>query len=244
MIRNISNLYTSSAPIFTANLHPIRSNQEEAKPKAQSGADGVILTLSPETRQLLGNTETAAAHSEDKAINKSNEQDKTQSKEQASAEPKQAHDSSSEISPEEEELVQKLKQKDLQVRTHERQHVAAAGGYVKSGPVYEYTTGPDGKRYAVGGHVSLDMSPVPNNPEATIRKAQVIKKAALTPADPSGADRAVAASAENMEAKARNEIREEQSENPQDTKVKGSNSRVNSYSQFRYQLGQVINIVI
>ena len=243
MVQNISNLYTSSSPVFTTNLHPTRSNQE-AKPKAQSGDDGVILTLSPEAQQLLSKTETGETKSEDKAISKFNEQDELRSKEQTSAEPNKAPDSSSEMSPEEEALLRKLKQNELQVRTHERQHVAAAGGFVKSGPVFEYTTGPDGKRYAVGGHVSLDMSPIPNNPEATIRKAQIIKNAALAPADPSGADRAVAASAENMEAKARNEIREEQSENAKDTKVKGYNSQVNSYSQSRYQLGQAINIVI
>ena len=243
MIQNLFNLSTSSSPVFTTNLHPTRTNQE-AKPEAQSDADGVILSLSPEAQQLLGKTETGAAKSEAKAINESNERNKPQSEEEFSAKPKQTPDSTSEISPEEEELLRKLKQNDLKVRTHERQHMAAAGGYVRSGPVYEYIAGPNGKRYAVGGRVSLDMSPVPNNPEATIRKAQIIKNAALAPADPSGADRAVAASAENMEAKARKDLQEEQEENLKDTRVQGYHRQINFYYQSRYQPGQALNILI
>jgi len=47
---------------------------------------------------------------------------------------------------------------------------------------------------------------VPNDPQATIKKAQQIKRAALAPKDPSSQDRKVAAEASKMEAKARQEL--------------------------------------
>jgi hypothetical protein len=99
-----------------------------------------------------------------------------------------------------------LAKADREVRAHEQAHLAAAGAHVTSGPAYQYRTGPDGKRYAVAGEVGIDVAPVAGNPEATIRKAQVIQAAANAPADPSGQDRAVAAQAARMEAKARLEL--------------------------------------
>jgi hypothetical protein len=80
---------------------------------------------------------------------------------------------------------------------------------VRGGARYQYQTGPDGKRYAVGGEVSIDASEA-NTPEATIRKAQTIRKAALAPAQPSAQDRAVAAKAAQMERQARAELAQEQ----------------------------------
>ncbi len=65
-----------------------------------------------------------------------------------------------------------MKVRDLHVKMHEQQHMAVTGAYAVGGPHYQYTVGPDGKSYAVGGEVRLDTSPVANNPEATIRKAQ------------------------------------------------------------------------
>ncbi len=105
--------------------------------------------------------------------------------------------------------VEKLKQRDREVRQHEQAHVAAGGGVVKGGPKYEFQTGPDNQQYAVGGHVSIDSGPVAGNPQATIQKAQTIRRAALAPADPSGTDRQVAASAGKMEREARMEKQKE-----------------------------------
>jgi hypothetical protein len=74
--------------------------------------------------------------------------------------------------------------------------------------------GPDGRLYAVGGSVDVDMSPIPNNPEATIRKARIIRRAALSVMDPSSADLRIAARAYQMEMQAQRELardnREEQ----------------------------------
>ena len=114
------------------------------------------------------------------------------------------------LGKEEQQAVEQLKRRDREVRTHEHAHVAAGGQYVRGGIQYEYETGPDGKRYAVGGEVSIDTTPVSGDPEATIRKAQTIRRAALAPAQPSAQDRRAAAAASQMEARARQEMLTEQ----------------------------------
>ncbi|MEQ8771026.1 MAG: putative metalloprotease CJM1_0395 family protein [Phycisphaerales bacterium] len=115
------------------------------------------------------------------------------------------------LTDEERAEVEKLKARDAEVRTHEQAHVAAAGALVRGGISYSYRTGPDGTRYAVGGHVNIDTSKG-STPEETIAKAQQIRAAALAPAEPSGADRAAAAKASKMEAEARAELRQQQAE--------------------------------
>lgn len=110
------------------------------------------------------------------------------------------------LSPDQRMALNHLQSRDRAVRTHEAQHIAAAGGYTQGGPHYDTQTGPDGKQYAIGGHVNLDMGEVPDNPQATMAKARIIRRAALAPADPSAADRSVAAAAGQMEAKAQAEL--------------------------------------
>ncbi len=98
--------------------------------------------------------------------------------------------------------VQKLKDRDREVRNHEQAHLSAAGGIAVSGASFTFAIGPDGQRYAVGGEVSIDTSTVPNNPEATLRKAETIRRAALAPAQPSAQDYKVASKAAAMARKA------------------------------------------
>ncbi len=119
-----------------------------------------------------------------------------------------------ELTDAEKKEVTELKQRDQEVRQHEQAHVAAAGRYAQGGPQYEFTTGPDGRQYATGGHVNIDVSPAAT-PEATIQKAQVIRRAALAPAEPSGQDRAVAAQAGQLESEARRELQEARQEEAQ-----------------------------
>lgn len=107
--------------------------------------------------------------------------------------------------------VEELAKVDKQVHAHEQAHMASAGGVARGGANYEYKKGPDGKNYAVGGHVNIDASPVEGNPQATLRKAQTVQAAALAPADPSGDDRSVAAAAAQMAIQARKEINEKRS---------------------------------
>jgi hypothetical protein len=121
-----------------------------------------------------------------------------------------------ELNEEEKKVVQELRARDQEVRAHENAHKAAAGGYATGGPTYTYQTGPDGKRYAIGGEVQIDTSEVPNDPEATIRKAQVIRRAALAPAEPSGQDQKVASQARAIENRARQELAKERREETQE----------------------------
>ena len=113
------------------------------------------------------------------------------------------------LTEEEQKQVEELKARDTEVRAHEQAHIAAGGSYVRGGARYDYQTGPDGKKYAVGGEVSIDTSAVEGDPQATINKAQVILKAALAPAEPSGQDKAVASQARQMMASARKELMSE-----------------------------------
>lgn len=131
--------------------------------------------------------------------------------------PGNAHNQSQshELSEDEQRQVQKLQDRDREVRAHEAAHLAAAGGLATSSASFSYQTGPDGRAYAVGGEVSIDTSPVSNDPQATIQKAKAIRAAALAPAQPSGADQAVAAAASKLEASARMELAAERTEEQQ-----------------------------
>jgi len=95
-----------------------------------------------------------------------------------------------------EQQLQQLIKTDQEVRAHEQAHIAASGGLATSGPNYVYVTGPDGKLYAVGGDVNIDVSPVQNNPDATIQKMDTVIRAALAPAQPSSQDYTVASQAQ------------------------------------------------
>ncbi len=106
----------------------------------------------------------------------------------------------------ESQQLRELKKRDREVRTHELAHLSAAGQHARGGPAFEYERGPDGQRYAIGGHVNIDTSSVAGDPEATLRKAEVVRRAALAPANPSPQDRSVAANASSMAAEARREI--------------------------------------
>jgi hypothetical protein len=93
-----------------------------------------------------------------------------------------------------EQQVTHLKARDAEVRAHELAH-ASVGGAAAGAPSYDFKTGPDGRRYAVGGEVSIDISEVKGDPRATIAKMNKVKAAALAPVDPSGQDKRIAATA-------------------------------------------------
>ncbi|MFA9216700.1 MAG: putative metalloprotease CJM1_0395 family protein [Sphingomonadaceae bacterium] len=111
----------------------------------------------------------------------------------------------SNLTPEALTLISKLKNRDTEVRQHEQAHLAAAGGLAVSGAAYTYQRGPNGVDYAIGGEVQIDTAPG-RTPEETIARAHTIQAAALAPAEPSGADRAVAAQASQLEQQARAEL--------------------------------------
>ncbi len=99
---------------------------------------------------------------------------------------------SSEDSPE----VEELKRSDRELRQNA----------VVQDTSFIYLTGPDGHVYITGTKVSLDASEVPNNPEATIDKAQEIRRAVNSQEEPSLQDLHLLIAASKMEARARAEL--------------------------------------
>lgn len=112
------------------------------------------------------------------------------------------------LSESEKRQVDKLKQRDREVRAHEQAHANVGGSYAGA-PRYQFTRGPDGKSYATSGEVQIDISPE-REPEATVRKMDVVIAAALAPAEPSSQDYAVARQAQAQRTQAQAEVREQQ----------------------------------
>lgn len=99
------------------------------------------------------------------------------------------------LTEEERAQVKKLAARDREVRAHEAAHQAVGGQYAGAA-TFTFQSGPDGRRYAVGGEVPIDISTIPGDPDATIRKLRTVRRAALAPAEPSAQDRSIAATAE------------------------------------------------
>lgn len=128
--------------------------------------------------------------------------------EQANQKPPSSSANEQDLGAEELKMLTELKARDTEVRTHEQAHLSVAGQYATGGASFSYQTGPDGKRYAVGGEVPIDTSKE-KTPEATIQKMRTVQRAALAPASPSAADRSIAAQASAKEAQAMKEMKAE-----------------------------------
>lgn len=113
---------------------------------------------------------------------------------------------SKELTPEQQAQVKKLQESDKRVKAHEQAHLAAGGNLVRGGPSYQYTKGPDGIQYAVGGEVSIDTSIDPKKPQESINKMEQVRRAALAPADPSAQDLSVASDASKKMAELSSQI--------------------------------------
>ena len=131
-------------------------------------------------------------------LNKDNGEDPSAGKEDAEARQEEQKQQA------EQKEIQELKARDQEVRAHEQAH-ASVGGQYAGAPSYDFETGPDGRQYAVGGEVSIDISEE-RSPEETLRKMQQVKAAALAPAEPSPQDLRVASEATQKAAEARSEI--------------------------------------
>lgn len=156
---------------------------------SQSQLTGRVPAESREQPPVMGSGETAAP---------------AESKQNESQRPVRETTQSSELTREEQAQVRELQQRDRQVRAHETAHRSAGAGMV-SGGSYTYQTGPDGRRYAVGGEVTISAS-YSGSPQERLRQAETLRRAALAPADPSPQDRMVAAQAAAMASQARAEI--------------------------------------
>ncbi|HPO64293.1 MAG TPA: putative metalloprotease CJM1_0395 family protein [Candidatus Kapabacteria bacterium] len=174
--------------------------------------------------------------------NSSNSETNNKGKDSENSEVEETAANGKELSEEEKKAVDKLKEVDKKVRTHEQAHKSAGGGLVR-GSSFDEKTGPDGKKYVTGGEVQIDISEVPNNPRATVIKMEQVIRAALAPADPSAQDRMVAAKASAIAAEARAEL---YSNNAPSTKSTKSNNPLvvykNSESNSDNKLGKILDI--
>ncbi|SFU05354.1 SprA-related family protein [Pseudoalteromonas sp. DSM 26666] len=229
---NTANVYTETArrdnqlreviPPAAANTASSTEN------KAQSDA---------EKAKLPGNSDSSTYTASGKiADNKTIEQrednadsdqdDAEQEKQQAAEEVSEQEELQLE---QEQQQIKELKARDTEVRTHEQAHAAVGGQYAGS-PSYEYQRGPDGTNYAVGGEVPIDVGIINGDPQATIDKMQTVRAAALAPAEPSGADRAIAADATQKMAAAQAELASADDEDSSEDKSRVSASFSNSES--------------
>jgi hypothetical protein len=177
-------------------------------PTTQSGEDRFEPSgLAPTWEPLAGDTvaldssqdQTTAAAATDSADSAAGSH--SDSKAQAE-EKKTDRGPTKELSPEERQMVSQLQLRDREVRAHEAAHKAAGGAYV-GGASYTFQQGPDGRQYAIGGEVPVDLSTSGGSPEAVIAKMEQVRAAALAPGDPSSQDYAVAAAADAIAAQAR-----------------------------------------
>lgn len=134
---------------------------------------------------------------------------------QASAETQELADrpdrqAAGELSEEEQRVVRELQARDREVRAHEQAHKSVGGQY--AGAIsYDFQQGPDGRNYAVGGSVPIDVA-AEDTPEETIAKMEIVIRAALAPAEPSAADRAIAAAANARLTQARADLAQQRAE--------------------------------
>ena len=173
----------SAAPMGAAQSTSQKHKEDAATQKDSSLGQSARVTISAEAMQKLGLM-----------------------KESQSMGSSQAESNETGLSASELKELSSMKTRDREVRAHERAHVAAGGGLVRKGASFQYELGPDGVRYAVSGEVSIDTSPVDEDPAATIQKMQKVKRAALAPAEPSSQDRSVASAASQQESAARMEL--------------------------------------
>lgn len=195
------------------NYVPVTSSQYDTSSTnnaSNSQAQENVKAVDEKSVQTQATSSTYKENNRNTSNNNSNNNENTSSyltgEEILASRPEKSSSSDKQLTEEEQKQIDELKARDREVKTHEQAHIAAGGSYVKGGATYDYQTGPDGKQYAVGGSVNIDTSPVDGDPEATIAKAQVVIKAALAPAEPSGQDQKVASAARQMMSEARKEL--------------------------------------
>lgn len=212
MINNVSSSFPMVSPLVNQPVGRQAVGQESVDLKSSSfkPAEQSAESARQENRRLPGDSPSQDAESNrlsDARDRAAPVDDREQRKQQAEKQRREA----------EQKIVDQLAARDREVRAHEQAH-AAVGGQYASSPNYTYQRGPDGVSYAIGGEVSIDTSPIPNDPEATLRKAEQIARAANAPAEPSGQDRVVAAQAAKMAQQARVEISRQAQEKVQEEK--------------------------
>ncbi len=189
---------------------PDSRQQLYAQPSANTSDPAATVNFSPESQARQSQTGNKQ-ESESTPPNNSETAKESENLKSSAEKSDNEKNSVDDLTEEERRQVDELKKRDAEVKAHEQAHIAAGGAYVSGGASYEYEQGPDHQNYAVGGEVSIDTS-AENTPEATIRKMQIVKRAALAPQKPSGQDRSVAAQAAQAESRARIELRQQHTE--------------------------------
>lgn len=145
-----------------------------------------------------------------------------------------------EFSEAEQREIEKLKRRDREVRAHEMAHQSAGGQYAGTAS-YSYTTGPDNRRYAVGGSVDIETSPA-KTPEETVKKADQIKRAATAPANPSSADLQIAAKATRIKMQAQSKINQKTMSQPEsETEKNSKNKDTQKNNNYQFENKYLIN---
>lgn len=142
------------------------------------------------------------------------------------------------LDPEEMQYVRELESIDRNVRAHEAAHIAAGAGVVTGGASFTYTRGPDGKMYATAGEVPIAMKEG-RTPEETIQNARQIVAAAMAPSDPSPQDYKVAASAAQMESKARSEQAQEKTKEAEEALKRQETKESTAHNESKVQETQI-----
>jgi hypothetical protein len=187
-----------------------------------TSAAKAIASDQSKTHLSSSNSQTQAAIADPaKTVDKLSSQGASVSQTSVSASQATTHQASEKSSQQQEAdkaVIQNLAQRDREVKNHERIH-ASIGGAFASAPSFDFQKGPDGQLYAVGGDVSIDTSAVAGDPRATLEKAQVIIRAALSVPEPSVQDRRVAAQARVMATEAQAEMALLESKNEKSTQT-------------------------
>ncbi|MFT2111605.1 putative metalloprotease CJM1_0395 family protein [Marinomonas sp. 2405UD68-3] len=205
---SVSLSYLNNYPTQPSVDNEVISNKNTVSDKENQTltTSSTVVTLSEEGKQLSerSNPEQNAANdsnlegNDDEVV--ANATDEKELEEQEPAGKKET-----ELTEEEQDHLDYLKDRDREVKIHEQAH-ASVGGQFAGSPSYTYEKGPDGQSYAVAGEVPIDVSPIAGDPQATISKMEQVYRAALAPVEPSSADRRIASDAQSKISEARAEI--------------------------------------
>ncbi|MCF6435477.1 MULTISPECIES: putative metalloprotease CJM1_0395 family protein [Pseudoalteromonas] len=208
---NTANVYTETAK----RDNQLREIIPKAPPTSASFTENKPANEGDKTRASSPDDSSLYTNNGQLAKNKTIEEKEQQGQQQGQQqqgdeEEKQKQDSRSDSEEKaQQQEIKELKARDQEVRLHEQAHARVGGQYAGS-PSYEYQRGPDGNNYAVGGEVMIDVAEIPGDPAQTIDKMQTVRAAALAPAEPSGADRAIAADATQKISSAQAELAKQQ----------------------------------
>jgi hypothetical protein len=176
----------------------VRPHEERETRPVEAGSDA------GNARARTSGEQAAVLHLGAQAVDRAQQGERAEAASTRAA-PAAEGESAESLSDQEQRSLDDLRRRDLEVRSHEQTHRSVGAQY--AGSIHlDYQLGADGKRYAVSGSTSIDVAAVPNDPAATLHKMEVVQRAATAPANPSGADRQVAAAASQQGQQARAEM--------------------------------------